>query len=81
MLAMGLRLAGTRSGRNARNDLQSYFQGFDSTRRARLVTRLGWHDNAFLLPEQQVGTHTEHLHFYDAGSQPPPIPTSLVLMR
>ena len=73
LVDMGLRLAGTRSGRNARNDLQSYFQGFDSTRRARLVTRLGWHDSAFLLPEQQVGSHTEHLHFYEAGSQPPPI--------
>ena len=58
---------------NARNDLQSYFQGFDSAQRARLVTRLGWHDSAFLLPEQQVGSHTEHLHFYEAGAQLPPI--------
>lgn len=41
--------------------------------RARLVTRLGWHDSAFLLPEQQVGAHSEHLHFYEAGSQLPPI--------
>jgi putative DNA primase/helicase len=62
---MGLRLAGTRSGRNARNDLQSYLGGFDSTQRARLVTRLGWHDNAFLSPEQQIGSHAEHLHFYN----------------
>ena len=70
---MSLRLAGSRSGRNARNDLQSYLGGFDSAQRARLVTRLGWHDSAFLLPEQQVGTHSEHLHFYDAGAQLPPI--------
>lgn len=69
LVDMGLRLAGTRSSRNARNDLQSYFQGFDSAQRARLVTRLGWHDSAFLLPEQQVGSHTEHLHFYEAGAQ------------
>ncbi len=73
LVDMGLRLAGTRSSRNARNDLQSYFQGFESTQRARLVTRLGWHDSAFLLPEQQVGSHAEHLHFYEAGAQLPPI--------
>ena len=73
LVDMGLRLAGSRSGRNARNDLQSYLGGFDSAQRARLVTRLGWHDNAFLLPEQQVGTHAEHLHFYEAGAQLPPI--------
>ncbi|WP_340068473.1 DUF927 domain-containing protein [Pseudomonas bubulae] len=73
LVDMGLRLAGTRSSRNARNDLQSYFQGFDSAQRARLVTRLGWHDSAFLLPEQQVGSHAEHLHFYEAGAQLPPI--------
>ncbi|WP_122417071.1 DUF927 domain-containing protein [Pseudomonas viridiflava] len=73
LVDMGLRLAGSRSGRNARNDLQSYLGGFDSAQRARLVTRLGWHDNAFLLPEQQVGIHSEHLHFYEAGSQLPPI--------
>ncbi|SDT32672.1 DUF927 domain-containing protein [Pseudomonas prosekii] len=73
LVDMGLRLAGSRSGRNARNDLQSYLGGFDSAQRARLVTRLGWHDSAFLLPEQQVGAHSEHLHFYEAGSQLPPI--------
>ncbi|OOH76600.1 DNA/RNA helicase, superfamily II protein [Pseudomonas koreensis] len=73
LVDMGLRLAGSRSGRNARNDLQSYLGGFDSAQRARLVTRLGWHETAFLLPEQQVGTHSEHLHFYEAGSQLPPI--------
>ena len=73
LVDMGLRLAGSRSGRNARNDLQSYLGGFDSAQRARLVTRLGWHDNAFLLPEQQIGSHAEHLHFYEAGAQLPPI--------
>lgn len=73
LVDMGLRLAGSRSGRNARNDLQSYLGGFDSAQRARLVTRLGWHDSAFLLPEQQVGAHAEHLHFYEAGAQLPPI--------
>lgn len=76
LVDMGLRLAGSRSGRNTRNDLQSYLQGFDSAQRARLVTRLGWHGNAFLLPEQQVGSHAEHLHFYEAGAQLPPISQS-----
>ncbi|UVM66144.1 DUF927 domain-containing protein [Pseudomonas sp. B21-009] len=73
LVDMGLRLAGSRSGRHARNDLQSYLQGFDSSQRARLVTRLGWHNNAFLLPDRQIGQHGEHLHFYDAGAQLPPI--------
>ncbi|CAN7652564.1 DUF927 domain-containing protein [Pseudomonas sp. LjRoot277] len=73
LVDMGLRLAGNRSGRNARNDLQSYLGGFDSAQRARLVTRLGWHNSAFLLPEQQVGAHSEHLHFYEVGAQLPPI--------
>ena len=73
LVDMGLRLAGSRSSRNTRNDRQSYLGGFDSTQRARLVTRLGWHNSAFLLPEQQVGSHAEHLHFYKAGSQLPPI--------
>ncbi|WP_460109325.1 DUF927 domain-containing protein [Pseudomonas sp. H3_E06] len=76
LVDMGLRLAGSRSGRNARNDLQSYLQGFDSAQRARLVTRLGWHGNAFLLPERQIGSHDEHLHFYEAGTQLPPISES-----
>ncbi|EJL00158.1 DUF927 domain-containing protein [Pseudomonas chlororaphis] len=76
LVDMGLRLAGSRSGRNARNDLQSYLQGFDSAQRARLVTRLGWHGNAFLLPERQIGSHDEHLHFYEAGAQLPPISES-----
>lgn len=73
LVDMGLRLAGSRSGRNARNDLQSYLGGFDSAQRARLVTRLGWHGNAFLLPEQQIGSTDEHLYFYEAGAQLPPI--------
>lgn len=81
LVDMGLRLAGSRSGRHARNDLQSYLQGFDSTQRARLVTRLGWHNNAFLLPDRQVGQHGEHLHFYDAGAQLPPINESGTLAQ
>ncbi|MBX9756960.1 MAG: DUF927 domain-containing protein [Pseudomonadaceae bacterium] len=73
LVDMGLRLAGSRSGRNTRNDLQSYLQGFDSAERARLVTRLGWHGDAYLLPDQQIGETSEHLHFYEAGTPLPPI--------
>lgn len=69
LVNMGLRLAGNRSGRNARNDLQSY----DSPERVRLVTRLGWHGDAYLLPDQQIGTSSEQLHFYEAGAALPPI--------
>lgn len=76
LVDMGLRLAGNRAARNSRNDLQSYLQGYDSKDRARLVTRLGWQGNAYLLPDQQVGASPERLHFYDAGAQLPPISRS-----
>ncbi len=73
LVDMGLRLAPLRTARNSRNDLQSYLQGFDSAERARLVTRLGWHGGAYLLPDRQIGQSAEHLHFYEAGAQLPPI--------
>lgn len=73
LVDMGLRLAPLRTARNSRNDLQSYLQGYDSTERARLVTRLGWHGDAYLLPDRQIGQSVEHLHFYEAGAQLPPI--------
>jgi putative DNA primase/helicase len=73
LVDMGLRLALNRPNRHARNDLQTYLQGFDSPARARLVTRLGWHEGAYLLPEKQIGESRERLHFYEAGVQLPPI--------
>jgi uncharacterized protein (DUF927 family) len=73
LVSMGLRLAPARAARNSRNDLQSYLQGYDGAERARLVTRLGWHGDAYLLPDQQIGKSTEHLHFYEAGTALPPI--------
>lgn len=73
LVDMGLRLAPLRTARNSRNDLQSYLQGYDSSERARLVTRLGWHGDAYLLPDRQIGQSVEHLHFYEAGAQLPPI--------
>ncbi|MFI8482899.1 DUF927 domain-containing protein [Pseudomonas sp. NPDC078700] len=73
LVNMGLRLAPARAARNSRNDLQSYLQGYDSAERARLVTRLGWHGDAYLLPDRQIGHSNEHLHFYEAGAALPPI--------
>ncbi|EOF7609753.1 DUF927 domain-containing protein [Pseudomonas aeruginosa] len=73
LVDMGLRLAPARTARNSRNDLQSYLQSYDSTDRARLVARLGWHGDAYLLPDRQIGQSGEHLHFYEAGAQLPPI--------
>lgn len=73
LVDMGLSLAPNRPGRHSRNDLQSYLQAYQSNERARLVTRLGWHGDAYLMPGQQIGTSREQLHFYDAGAQLPPI--------
>ncbi|MDU0742302.1 DUF927 domain-containing protein [Pseudomonas aeruginosa] len=53
--------------------MQSYLPSYDSTDRARLVARLGWHGDAYLLPDRQIGQSGEHLHFYEAGAQLPPI--------
>lgn len=73
LVSMGLRLAPVRAARNSRNDLQSYLQGYESAERARLVTRLGWHGDAYLLPDRVIGNCGEHLHFYEAGAALPPI--------
>jgi len=73
LASMGLRMAIGRNARNCRNDLQTYLQSYDSTERARLVNRLGWHDGAYLLPGEQLGDNTEHLHFYEGGTALPPI--------
>lgn len=73
LVDMGLNLAPNRPGRHSRNDLQGYLQAYQSSERARLVTRLGWHGDAYLMPGQQIGTSREQLHFYDAGAQLPPI--------
>ncbi|MGZ0897943.1 DUF927 domain-containing protein [Pseudomonas putida] len=73
LVDMGLRLAPVRTARNSRNDLQSYLQGYDGSERARLVTRLGWHGDAYLVPDRQIGASTEYLHFYEAGAQLPPV--------
>ncbi|MBL4834094.1 MAG: DUF927 domain-containing protein [Pseudomonas sp.] len=73
LVDMGLSLAPNRPGRHSRNDLQSYLQAYQSSERARLVTRLGWHGDAYLMPDRQAGISREQLHFYEAGAQLPPI--------
>lgn len=70
---IGLRLAPSRRARDSRNDLQSYLQAYQGAERARLVTRLGWHGEAYLLPDKQLGANTEQLHFYEDGAKMPPI--------
>lgn len=73
LVDMGLSLAPNRQSRHSKNDLQSYLQAYQGTERARLVTRLGWHGEAYLLPDKQLGDSAEQLHFYEAGAQLPPI--------
>ncbi|THG81556.1 DUF927 domain-containing protein [Pseudomonas sp. A-1] len=73
LVSMGLRLAQGRKARNCKDNLQSYLQAYDSPERARLVNRLGWHGDAYLLPGEQLGSAAEHLHFYEAGAALPPI--------
>lgn len=73
LVSMGLRLAQGRRARNCKDNLQSYLQAYDSPERARLVNRLGWHGDAYLLPDEQLGSQAEHLHFYEAGAALPPI--------
>lgn len=41
----------------ARNLLQSYLMSYPTDTRALCVERVGWHDNVFVLPNQQIGKH------------------------
>ena len=43
----------------ARNLLQSYLMSYPTDTRALCVDRVGWHDDVFVLPHQQIGQH-EH---------------------
>ena len=43
----------------ARNLLQSYLMSYPTHARALCVDRVGWHDNVFVLPNEQIGQH-EH---------------------
>ena len=52
LLAHGLR---TGSGPKAKQRLLEYLQRYDGTDRATLVDRLGWHGDAFLMPNGCIG--------------------------
>lgn len=41
----------------ARNLLQSYLMSYPTETRALCVDRVGWHDNVFVLPNEQIGQH------------------------
>lgn len=41
----------------ARNLLQSYLMSYPTHARALCVDRVGWHDNVFVLPHEQIGQH------------------------
>ncbi|MCH4243341.1 DUF927 domain-containing protein [Acinetobacter gerneri] len=41
----------------ARNLLQSYLMSYPTNTRALCVDRVGWHDNVFVLPKEQIGIH------------------------
>lgn len=41
----------------ARNLLQSYLMSYPAETRALCVDRIGWHDNVFVLPNEQIGQH------------------------
>lgn len=41
----------------ARNLLQSYLMSYPTHARALCVDRVGWHDNVFVLPNEQIGQH------------------------
>ena len=44
----------------ARNLLQSYLMSYPTETRALCVDRVGWHDNVFVLPSEQIGQHEDN---------------------
>jgi len=64
LLSLGLILG---PGRHAKGRLVEYLQQARPQARATLVSRLGWHGSAFMLPTQTVGQASERLVFLSAG--------------
>lgn len=73
LLSMGLKLDPKRPARNTKNDLIGYLQGYAGQERARLVDRMGWHGDAYLLPTGAVGEVPESLEFTNHGAELPSI--------
>ncbi len=66
LLRLGLDIA---AGNKARNLLLAYIMTSKPTQRARCVSRTGWYDNFFVLPQQTFGSSIERL-IYQAETQP-----------
>jgi putative DNA primase/helicase len=48
----------------ATRKLQEYLRGVEVPDRVQLVDKMGWHENAFMLPDCVIGTPLELLHYY-----------------
>lgn len=57
-----------KTSREAKKRLIEYLGDYKTDNRIRLVERLGWFGNAFLLPEGAIGNPTEPLHYYCEGA-------------
>lgn len=57
-----------KTSREAKKRLIEYLGDFDTKNRVRLVERLGWFGDAFLLPDQIIGSPPELLHYYSEGN-------------
>ncbi|BBF87688.1 DNA primase [Aquitalea magnusonii] len=66
LMSRGLRMG---SGPKARQRLLEYLGRYTGTARATMVPRLGWHGDAFLLPDGQVGSSQEQLVFQASNKQ------------
>lgn len=67
LLDRGLEVVPTRE---AHKNLLAYLHGFDTNERVRLVDKLGWHENAFMLPKNVIGNLSTPLRYY---SDSPPL--------
>src|SRR5471032_3251956 len=64
LLAMGLRIG---SGTAAKNHLSVYIQTQQTDVRVRCTDRIGWHENAYVLPDRTIGDGDEKVMFQAAG--------------
>ncbi|WP_444926942.1 DUF927 domain-containing protein [Microbulbifer sp. TRSA002] len=64
LYCMGLR---AEAGQQPRRRIVQYLQTAKSPNRYVLVNKLGWHGNAYLLPNETLGTPVEPLYFYSTS--------------
>lgn len=58
----GYRVSSTREGKN---QLKAFLGDYETTDRVRLINRIGWYGNdAFMLPNNVIGSPKESLHYY-----------------